>query len=300
MKKILLTGANGMLATDFVKYCSQDFEIIACDRQSLDIIDFENVEKVVSKIKPDIILNCSAYTAVDDAEDIWKLQNFQINTLWVYNLAKVTTKMNIDFITISTDYVFDGTKSEWYNENDICNPVNEYGMSKYLGEKLAWEENKNTIIIRTSWLYGGWKEFKNFVNTMLKLSETRNELKVVNNQFGIPTFTKDLSLAIWEVIEKITDFRGKILQFSNSSKKAITWFDFASEIFRITENNPSLTLPLKTMEGKNMHIIPCSSTEFLSKAHRPEFSLMKNNSSVQLRDWKEGLRDYIHIFFLDK
>ena len=91
--------------------------------------------------------------------------------------------MNIDFITISTDYVFDGRKPDGYNENDQCNPVNEYGMSKYLGEKLAIEENKNTIIVRTSWLYGGGREFKNFVNTMLKLSETRNELKVVNDQF---------------------------------------------------------------------------------------------------------------------
>lgn len=280
MKKVLVTGANGMLAHDFIKYASEKFEIIWCDRLSLNITDIENVEKVLSDIKPDIILNCAAYTAVDDAEDIGKIANFQINTLWVYNLAKVSAKMNIDFITISTDYVFDGTKSDGYDENDVCNPVNEYGMSKYLGEKLAMQENKNTIIVRTSWLYGGGHEFKNFVNTMLKLSDTRNKLKVVNDQFWTPTFTKDLSFALWEVIEKNSDFRWKILQFSNSSKKAITWFDFASEIFTLT--------------GRKTIVIPCLSSEFTTKARRPQFSLMKNNSDVKLRDWKDGVKDYLN------
>lgn len=280
MKKILLTWANGMFAFDFLKYCQNDFEVLAFDREKLDITDFETSKKIISEIMPDIILNAAAYTAVDDAEDIWKLKNFEINTLWVYNLAKVSKEFNIDFITLSTDYVFNGEKKDGYNENDIQNPINEYGMSKYLWEKLAWEENKNTIIIRTSWLYGWWKKFKNFVNTMLKLSESRNELKVVNDQFWIPTFTKDLAFAIWEIIENIWDFRGKILHFSNSSENAITWFDFTRKIFEISE--------------KNIHVIPCSSSDFQTKAKRPQFSLLKNNSNIQLRNWEDWLKNYLN------
>ncbi|MDD5770510.1 MAG: NAD(P)-dependent oxidoreductase, partial [Candidatus Gracilibacteria bacterium] len=203
-----------------------------------------------------------------------------INTLGVYNLAKVTNELNIDFITISTDYVFDGENENGYNENDECNPINEYGMSKYLGEKLAIDENKNSIIIRTSWLYGGGKNFKNFVNTMLKLAENKNELKVVNDQFGIPTYTKDLSLAIKEVIENLENFRGQILHFSNSSSgNGITWFEFASEIFNIA--------------NVKIKVIPCSSEEFITKAKRPKFSKLINNSGINLRDWKEGLKDYL-------
>lgn len=283
MKKILLTGANGMFATDFIKYCSSDFEIIWFDRMWLDITDLENSKKIISEIMPDIILNAAAYTAVDDAEDVGKLKNFEINTLWVYHLAKISKELNIDYITLSTDYVFDGQKKEWYDENDSCNPINEYGMSKYLWEKLALQENKNSIIIRTSWLYGGGKEFKNFVNTMLKLSKTRNELKVVNDQFWIPTFTKDLAFAIWKVIENIWNYKGKILHFSNSGESAITWFDFAKKIFEISK--------------KDIILHTCLSDEFQTKAKRPKFSLMHNNSPILLRNWEEGLMDYLNIYY---
>lgn len=280
MKKILLTWLKWMLASDFIKYCRNDFEIIWFDREYLDITNIENIKKTISEIKPDIVLNCAAYTAVDDAEDIWKLKNFEINTLWVYNLAKVTNEFGIYLITISTDYVFDWAKKEGYNENDICNPINEYGMSKYLGEKLALEENKNSIIIRTSWLYGWGKNFKNFVNTMMKLSETRGEVKIVHNQFWLPTYTKDLSLAIEKVILSIEKYKWNTLHFSNSWEKAISWFDFASKIFKLS--------------WKEINVIPCSSQDFSTKAKRPAYSLMVNNSDVKLRDWKDGVEDYLN------
>jgi len=280
MKKILLTWANGMLASDFQKYYNNNFEIIWFDKKSLDITDIEKIENIILEIKPDIVLNCAAYTQVDDAEDIWKKLNYDINTIWVYNLSKISNKYNIDFISISTDYVFDWENQNWYNEKDICNPINNYGMSKYLWEKLALEENKNSIIIRTSWLYGWWENFKNFVNTMMKLSKTKSELKIVNDQFWLPTFTLDLSLATWEVLKNINNFRWKILHFSNSWEKAITWFDFANEIFVIS--------------WKKINLIPCLSSEFETKAKRPKYSLMKNNSWIILRDWKEWLKDYLN------
>lgn len=280
MLKILLTWAKWMLASDFVKYCWKFFEIFAFDKQELDITKSENIENIISKIKPDIILNCAAYTAVDDAEDIWKLLNYHINTLWVYNLAKIANKYNSDFITLSSDYVFDGRKQDWYNEYDICKPINEYGMSKYLGEILAKEENENTIIIRTSWLYGWWESSKNFVNTILKLSQIKNELKIINEQFWLPTYTKDLNFALKEIIENIWEFRWNTLHLSNSWKEGISWFDFANEIGTIRK------IPIK--------ITPCSEDEYPTKAKRPKYSFIKNNSRIILRSWKEWLKDYLN------
>ena len=280
MKKILITWANWMLATDFITNFSNEFDIFSFDKKWLDITSTLDIESKVKKINPDIILNCAAYTAVDDAEDIWMKLNYDINTLWVYNLAKITKKYNIDLITISTDYVFDGLNKDWYKENDKCGPINQYGMSKYLWEKLSKQENNNSIIIRTSWLYWWWKDFKNFVNTMIKLSENHKELKIINDQFWVPTNTLDLSEAICKVINNIEKYRGQIFHFSNSSNKSITWFDFASEIFKI--------------RWKEIKVIPCASDEFKTKAKRPMFSRMINSSDIVLRDWKEGLRDYIN------
>lgn len=269
-----------MLAFDFQKYFSQEFEIFSYDKKNLDIIILENIEKIVVEIKPDIILNCAAYTAVDNAEDIWAKLNYDINTLWVYNLAKISKKYSIDFITFSTDYVFDGMEENGYSENDNYNPINSYWMAKYLWEVIAKKENEDTIIIRTSWLYGWGSQFKNFVNTMLQLSETKKELKIINDQFGNPTNAKDLTKAISQVIENIEKQRGKILHFSNETENnGITWFDFAKEIFTIKE--------------KKIILVPCSTSEYPTKAKRPAFSKLMNNSDIKLRNRKEGLRDYL-------
>lgn len=136
---------------------------------------------------------------------------YEVNTLGVHNLARATSVFGTEFITISTDYVFDGEKSEGYLPFDECSPIGAYGMSKYLGEKLAMQENPRTIIVRTSWLYGGnifgsnYGAYKNFVNTMLRLSESKSELKVVSDQHGIPTSCMDLSQVLVEVIENIEE-----------------------------------------------------------------------------------------------
>jgi dTDP-4-dehydrorhamnose reductase len=279
LKKILLTWSNWMLAFDFKKYYSKEFEIIWFDRDILDITNLWNIEKILNKIKPDLILNFAAYTLVDLAEDEGKKDCFEVNTLWVYNLAKYSNKNNIRFITISTDYVFDGKNSDWYDENDICNPINEYWLSKYLWEKLAIQENSNSIIIRTSWLYWWWKNFKNFVNTILELSRKKDEINVVNDQFWIPTYTKDLSLAIFEIIKNIENFYWKILHFSNSSKKTLSWFDFGKEIIKLSWSKTKIN--------------PCFSQDFVTKAKRPNFSNLVNNSVIKLRNWEEALREYL-------
>ena len=143
-----------MLAYDFSRTQKEKYEIILVDREECDITSFESVMQCIALHAPDVLLNCAAYTAVDDAEDIGMRVCFDVNTLGVKNLAKATSAFGVEFITISTDYVFDGKKETGYLSTDECNPIGAYGMSKYLGEKLAMDENPRTIIVRTSWLYG--------------------------------------------------------------------------------------------------------------------------------------------------
>jgi len=271
-----------MLAHDFKNIFLGKYKIFAFDSKELNITNLISIKKEINNIKPDIVLNFAAYTKVDDAEDIWKKINMDVNALWVYNLAKITAQKNIEFITISTDYVFSWENKLWYNENDsIKYPVNQYGMAKYLWEQLALSENHNTVIIRTSWLYWWWIEYRNFVNTMILLWNKLDTLNVINDQFWSPTNCKDLSLAIWKVIKNIWNYRWKKLHFSNSTENSwISWYDFAKEIFTQTW----IKVDLKS----------CNSSEFPTKAKRPTFSKLINNSNIYLRGWKEGLKDYLN------
>lgn len=295
-KKILLTWANGMLWSDFIKHFATTFEIIPLDRDNGDITNKASMEELIKNTMPDIIINFAAYTNVEEAEDIWKKINFEVNTLWIYTLAKLSAKYAIDLITISTDYVFDGSKKEWYQEDDICNPINSYGMAKYLWEQLATQENPKSIIIRTSRLYGWGKEYierrdnkgdielipryKNFVNTIINLWTNRDEVKVVNDQFGAPTYTIDLCEAIEKVINNREEYRWKKMHFCNQTKNSgISWFEFAEEICKVAGITTKLT--------------PCSSQEFATKAPRPQCSKLLNGSNIQLKDWKIWLQEYI-------
>jgi len=285
MKKILVTGAWWMLASDFLQYASGNFEIIWLTKEELDITDIHMVEKKIKEIQPDCILNCAAYTQVDAAESTWKDLCYAINSIWVGNLATITAQEGIDFITLSTDYVFEGTQTiEWYTEKDVCNPLNEYGKSKYEGECRARQENPDTIIIRTSWLYGGWRDNKNFVNTMLSLAEKKNEIMVVNDQFWCPTNCVDLVKALVMVIENIEKYRGNILHFTNTTPAQwVSWYDFAQKIFSLTK--------------KDISVIPVSSDEYPTTTKRPKNSRLINTSDISLRDWEEGLEEYISQYY---
>ncbi len=312
-KKILITGGKWMLAYDFARTKSEKYEIILVDREECDITSFASVMQCIALHQPDVLLNCAAYTAVDDAEDIGMKTCFDVNTLGVKNLAKATSVFGIEFITISTDYVFDGSKSDGYLPTDECNPINVYGMSKYLGEKLAQDENPRTIIVRTSWLYGGdtpfvkgdkgdlvsesseqkssalsgtsftkGGQYKNFVNTMLRLSENRDELKVVGDQHGIPTSCVDLSCAISDLMDKTFDQDevGGIFHFSSACEYGgITWADFARSIFQNS--------------WKDIQVTDCSSLEYPTRARRPSYSILKNDSEIVLPDWKVWLVRYL-------
>ncbi len=264
-----------MLAYDFSKTQSGIYDIILVGRDECDVTSFESVMQCIVSHEPDVVLNAAAYTRVDDAEDIWALSNYEVNTLGPYYLAKVTWVLGIQYITISTDYVFDGIQKDGYLPTDQPSPINAYGMAKYLGEKLATHANPQTTVIRTSWLYGGklwimyWSteelrkqgKFKNFVNTMLTLAETRDEVRVVNDQHGRPTSCIDLCEYIATHIEKWVDATGGIFHFSSPrSDTSITWADFAREIF------------LKY--GMSTTVIECSSSEHPTKAKRPEWSVL--------------------------
>lgn len=279
--KILITGASGMLAHDFITTQSWEFEIVALDRDSCDIADPASVALALEKYWPDVVLNCAAYTAVDDAEDIGMVENYTVNTLGVYNLAKEAEVRWIDLVTISTDYVFDGLLPNGYMPSDSPCPINAYGMAKYMGEKLALGTHPNCIVIRTSWLYGGNMQFKNFVNTMLKLSENRKELRVISDQYWAPTSSADLSLAIAKLLHNIEVYRGKILHLSNETENIrwISWYDFAKEIFHIS--------------GKDTLVMPIPATEYPTNARRPMASHILNNSDIRLPEWRSSLAEYI-------
>ena len=273
-KKILVTGGNGMLAYDFYKYQKEHFDIILVDKNECDVSSFESILQCIAHYEPDVILNAAAYTAVDDAEDIGSKMNYDINALGMYFVAKAASVFGIECILISTDYVFDGKKSIGYMPDDIPNPVNAYGMAKYLGERLALDVNPSVKIIRTSWLYGGETisenaekypdrengVYKNFVNTMLRLSKKNTELRVVDDQHGRPTDCRDLSEYIAKMILEEND-AGGIFHFSSPRTEfSLTWADFAEEIF--------------AKYGKSTRVVRVPSSEYPTKARRPEWSIL--------------------------
>ena len=281
MKKILVFGANGMLAKDVIEIMQGYYTIIKADKEECDIRDFDQINSFIQDTMPDIIVNLAAYTNVETAEDSENKTNYEVNTLAVYYLAKICKEYSINLICISTDYVFDGEKEQWYDEIDLQNPINQYGMAKYIGEVLALRENKNAIIIRTSWLYGGWLEYKNFVNTMIELEKKKKELKIINDQIGNPTYTRHLAKAIRAVVDDIEKYKGRTLHFSNSTRgQWISRYIFAKNIFEMRGNS-------------DIKLIACTSDEYNTKARRPKTSILKNASDIQLPEWKEWLQEYI-------
>ena len=270
--KILVTGAKGMLGTDLVQMLlEKKHEVIAFDKE-LDITDKSTIEKIVS-IKPEAIINCAAYTNVDLAET-QKEVCYKLNVSGLENLVEASNKCNAILVQFSTDYVFDGTK-ESYDEEDLIKPINYYGETKALGEEILKMKAKKYYIIRTSWLFG--KNGKNFVDTIAKLASKEKTLNVVNDQTGRPTFTKDLSEGIINLLEKKPFFG--IYHLTNSG--SCSWFIFAKRIVSL------LKLDCK--------VLSCTTEEFPRPAKRPRFSVLNNNKLSQLRTWEEALSVYFGV-----
>lgn len=273
--KVLITGAKGMLGQDLCPTLEDlGCFLIETDIDNLDITKKEDVEDFVSKAHPDLIIHLAAYTNVDRAEEEEEKAEL-INAVGTENVALAASKIDVPLIYISTDYVFDGTKNSPYLPTDPTNPINAYGRTKLKGEELVQKHCKKYYIARTSWLYGMYG--KNFVDTMLSLKD-KEELKVVDDQWGTPTWTMDLAGALMKLLTKPYG----IYHLSGGGKPT-TWYNFAKTIFELS----NLEVNLK----------PCTTEEFKRPANRPKYSVMDNGK--MLRDWKLALKDYLSLKFED-
>ena len=294
--RILVTGKNGQLGRSIQKIVSADTKIdnnqstndfIFVGREILDLNSESNISHYFSNNnKFDIIINCAAYTQVDSAEQEAELAN-QINHLAVKQLASIASNQRAKLLHISTDYVFDGESNKPYTETDTLNPINVYGRTKLAGEKaLQALMPINAIIIRTSWLYSEYGN--NFVSTMLKLGKEQDELSVVNDQMGSPTYAADLADAILEIIKhkKFTDLGQTMQIYHYSSEGEISWYEFTKEIFKI-----------KRIKCKVNSI---TSQQYPATTKKPKNSLMSQDKifevfNIKISKWKSSLNTCMTI-----
>lgn len=276
--KIMLTGANGQLGQEIAyQLKASSFSVFAFTKTELDITDELKVQKVVEEIQPDVIINAAAFTKVDLAESEETLA-YNINGFAQRNLAVAAEKIGAKICYISTDYVFDGNGFEPYKEYDKCNPLGVYGKSKFVGEELTKTLSTKYFIVRTSWVYGEYGS--NFVKTMLNLAEKRNEIGVVADQIGSPTYTGDLATFLISLIQ--TEKYG-IYHCTNSG--SCSWYEFAKAIFEEME------LDIK--------VNPLTTDQYPTPASRPHYSVLDNgalemNGFEKIRHWKEGLSFYLN------
>lgn len=280
--KTLVTGAAGQLGSDVVTILrNKGHDVHECDRNEMDITDMDQCQQVIDNYEPDVIIHCAAYTAVDAAEtDIDGA--YAVNVVGTRNITLAAESNGAKLIYISTDYVFDGTDAEPYQEYDNTNPQSIYGKSKRAGEVLVQSLSSQYFIVRTSWLYG--VQGNNFVKTMLRLGQERTSLKVVNDQRGSPTYSVDLANFLFELMQ--TEKYG-IYHASNSG--LCTWYEFTQAIF---EEAHQLGINIIAQAE------PCSTDEFPRPAQRPANSVMEHlsirtNGFQDLRPWREGLKDFL-------
>jgi len=282
---IWLIGNKGMLGTEVETLLKNEgLPYIATD-QEIDISNIDELQKFAQSKPINWIVNCAAYTAVDKAEDEPELA-FKINADGPQNIAAIAKQKGAKLIHISTDYVFDGTKKDAYTETDAPNPLGVYGASKLLGEDNIKKTLNEYFILRTAWLYG--KYGNNFVYTMLRLFKERDEIRVVGDQYGSPTYAPDLAVAILAILHCNSDAYG-IYHFTNEGK--ITWYDFAREIHRIC--NLTQNTKLKTQNLRNI-----LSKDYPIKAKRPQNSCLSKKNiektfNINIRPWQNGLNDFL-------
>jgi len=280
--KILITGANGQLGQSLQKIPqSKNFDLVATDIHELDITQANSIESFFYKNSIDYCINTAAYTAVDLAEKE-KEKATQLNKIAVKNLALNCERFKVHFFHISTDFVFDGQKATPYTETDAVNPLGIYGATKLAGELAALEKCSATTILRTSWLYSPYG--KNFVKTMLRLASERDNLGVVSDQVGTPTYAHDLAAIIFKLIE-LEHTPAGIFHFSNQG--VASWYDFAHAIFELTNTKVELS--------------PIFTRNFPTLAQRPAFSVLDKSKITKafhgqnIRHWREALKDYLEV-----
>lgn len=277
MKKIIVTGANGQLGRAInLQYAGNtEYELINTDVGELDITNIDKVMKFVREICPYAIINCAAYTAVDACEKEEDLA-FRINALGPRNLSIAAEETGAKMMHVSTDYVFDGNGSRPYRETDPTGPQGAYGRTKLAGENFVREFGNRHYIIRTAWLYG---DGKNFVKTMLRLSETNDKVRVVMDQVGSPTSAGELAKAIAYLLP--TENYGL---FHGTCEGDCSWAEFTEEIFRLA--------------GKSTIVEAITSEEYGAAAKRPAYSILENymlkmTTDFMFADWHEAIAEYI-------
>jgi len=277
MSNILVTGSKGQLGSELQELSSEyEYNFFFTDRDSLDITDKESISVFVKNNSIDTIINAAAYTAVDKAEDD-EVNADKVNHLATKYLAEIAKEQNIKLVHVSTDYVFDGKNYKPYNEEDTTNPNGVYGVTKLAGEKAMQEINpKNSIIIRTSWVYSNFGA--NFVKTMLRLGKERDSLGVIFDQVGAPTYARDLAKTILDILPQVNNQRVEIYHYSNEG--VLSWYDFAKEIMR--------------MSKLDCQINPIETKEYPTPATRPHYSLLnkakiKKEFNIEIPYWKDSL-----------
>jgi dTDP-4-dehydrorhamnose reductase len=280
MSRILLTGADGQLGQELQQTLMSLGEVIALTRQELDLSQGEHIRQLVQQIQPAIIVNSAAYTAVDKAEsevDLAQAVNGTAPTI----MAEEAEKIGALLLHVSTDYVFDGKKNTPYLETDLTYPLSSYGKSKLAGEMGIQHVTDNYLILRTAWVYGVYGKV-NFVKTMLRLGQDREELRVVADQVGSPSWAKDIGDAIAQLLQSETT---GIYHFTNSG--VVSWYDFAIAIF---EEAIALGFPLKVQR-----VIPITTADYPTPAVRPAYSVLSGKKITEtLGDyppyWRDSLR----------
>ncbi len=284
--KLLITGAKGQVGTELVTQATdRGHEIHAFGSKELDISNFEQVEKTVSALKPDVIINAAAYTAVDKAETERDLA-YAVNAQGSENLALVCKKLDIPLLHISTDYVYDGEKKSAYIETDQPKPTGVYGASKLKGDQKIEQICPKHIILRVSWVFG--EQGNNFVKTMLRLAEQRDELSIVADQFGAPTSAKSISTCLLDILQS-QHFNASQCPwgvYNFQSDPGVTWFEFAQAIFQQANDIGCIT--------KTMKLKPIPSSEFPTPVKRPANSKLNGEKlqkhfNISPANWKADL-----------
>ena len=277
--KELVTGVKGQLGYDVINELEKRGHVaIGTDVEEMDITDAGKVETVLKNEKPDAVVHCAAYTAVDAAEDNEDLCR-KINAEGTENIAKACQELNCKMLYLSTDYVFDGEGERPWEPDDERDPLNVYGVTKYEGELAVEKYVEKFFIVRIAWVFG--KNGKNFIKTMLNLGKTHDEVKVVDDQIGSPTYTFDLARLLVDMIE--TDKYGR---YHATNEGLCTWYEFAVEIFR--------------QAGISVNVVPVTSEEFQAKAKRPHNSRLNKDKLDEmgfkrLPSWQDALSRYLKI-----
>lgn len=275
--KVLVTGVKGQLGNDVVnELVKRGIEAVGVDIQEMDITDADCVRKVISEAAPDAVIHCAAYTAVDAAEENEELCR-RVNADGTRNIAGLCKKLDIPMVYISTDYVFDGQGTRPWEPDDDRHPLNVYGQTKYEGELAVQKTLDKYFIVRIAWVFG--LNGKNFVRTMLNLSQNHDTITVVNDQFGSPTYTYDLARLLVDMVQ--TDKYGV---YHATNEGICTWYEFACEIFR--------------QAGVKVNVVPVPAAEYPAKATRPSNSRMSKEKLTEsgfekLPPWQDALSRYL-------